>query len=304
VPYIQVNGASWQSITAVTVAAGSVVNLGPQPLSGGSWSWTGTNGFTSTAREIDGIPLNSGVNTYVATYTNPAGMKSTETFTITVTGWQKMLTSVSNVAVGSDGTLVAVNTPNQTIWQFVAGKWIQLPGLAKQVAVVNANSIWCVGTDNNAYRLSGSTWIRVGSNVDAIAAASDGTVLVANTPAQTIWKYVADNSWSAVPGGGLANVLSVVRNNDYFVVGSGPGYWAWNYNGSSWSAVGQTAYSWISSASDGTVIATTSGNAIYQFVSANNWTQVTGTMKEVVVEKAGAYYGIGTDGNLYGYGTH
>ena len=303
VPYIQVNGASWQSITAVTVAAGSVVNLGPQPLTGGSWSWTGTNGFTSTAREIDGIPLNSGVNTYVATYTNPAGMKSTETFTITVTGWQKMLTSVSNAAVGADGTLVVVNAPNQTIWEYAAGKWTQLPGLAKQVAVVNANSLWCIGTDNNVYRLSGSTWIRVGNNVDSIAAASDGTVLVANDTAQTIWKYVADNSWTQIPTG-LANVLSVVRNNDYFVVGSGPGYWAWNYNGSSWSAVGQTAYSWISSASDGTVIATTSGNAIYQFDSANNWTQVTGTMKEVVVQKAGAYYGIGTDGNLYSYGTH
>ena len=38
--------------------------------------------YTSTAREIDGIGLSAGSNTYVATYTNQAGVTSTQTFTI------------------------------------------------------------------------------------------------------------------------------------------------------------------------------------------------------------------------------
>jgi hypothetical protein len=84
-PYIQVNGGSWQQIASVTVASGSTVNLGPQPLTGGSWSWTGPNGYTSTSRQINSIPLSTGTNTFVATYTNAAGVKSTQTFTITVT---------------------------------------------------------------------------------------------------------------------------------------------------------------------------------------------------------------------------
>ena len=304
-PYIQVNGGAWQSITSVTVAPGSTVNLGPQPLTGGSWSWTGTGGFTSTSREIDNIPLVSGVNTYVATYTNPSGAKTTATFTITVTGWVEIGTSASNLAVGADGTLVIVNTPYQTVWEYTpaSGKWTQLPSVVSQVAVVNANSIWCVGTDRNVYRLSGSTWIKVGITADSIAAGSDGTVIVANYPTQTIWKYVSDNNWTQVPGGGLANVVSVVRSNDYYVVGSGPGYWAWNFNGA-WSEVGESAYSWISSASDGTVVTTTSAHNIYQLVSPNNWVQITGTMKEVVAQKAGSYYAIGTDNNVYSYGSH
>jgi len=66
------------------VASGAKVNLGPQPLSGGSWSWAGPGGRTSTYREIDNIYLATGVNTYVATYTNGASCKSTQTFTITV----------------------------------------------------------------------------------------------------------------------------------------------------------------------------------------------------------------------------
>ena len=85
VPYIQVNGGSWQQIASVTVAYGSTVNLGPQPLTG-TWSWTGPNGYTSTSRQINSIPLSAGTNTFVATYTNASGIQSTETFTITATG--------------------------------------------------------------------------------------------------------------------------------------------------------------------------------------------------------------------------
>ncbi|MGA3370953.1 MAG: glycoside hydrolase family 30 beta sandwich domain-containing protein [Terracidiphilus sp.] len=84
-PYIQVNGAAWQETNTATVTSTTAtVNLGPQPTSGGSWSWTGPNGYTSTARQINGIPLTAGTDVYVATYTNSSGAKSTETFTITV----------------------------------------------------------------------------------------------------------------------------------------------------------------------------------------------------------------------------
>ena len=85
-PYIQVNSGSWVEESSATVASGSTVNLGPQPTSGGSWSWTGPNGYTSTSRQINAIPLSSGANAYVATYTNSSGCKSTETFTIPVSG--------------------------------------------------------------------------------------------------------------------------------------------------------------------------------------------------------------------------
>jgi hypothetical protein len=84
-PYIQVDGQSWQQTNNVTVTAcNHNVNLGPQPVSGGSWSWTGPKGYTSTSRQINNIPLVTGTNTFVATYTNPSGCQSQQTFTITV----------------------------------------------------------------------------------------------------------------------------------------------------------------------------------------------------------------------------
>lgn len=85
-PYISVNnGSTWAEETSATVSSTSTeVDLGPQPTSGGSWSWSGPNGYSSTSRQIDDIRLNSGSNVYKATYTNSSGCKSTETFTITV----------------------------------------------------------------------------------------------------------------------------------------------------------------------------------------------------------------------------
>lgn len=83
IPYISANGVWTEENAATVTSASAVVDLGPQPISGGSWSWAGPNGFTSTAREIDSIPLKTGSNVYVATYTNSCGDKSTETFTIT-----------------------------------------------------------------------------------------------------------------------------------------------------------------------------------------------------------------------------
>jgi len=85
-PYISVNnGSTWTEENSATVSSTSTqVDLGPQPTSGGSWSWSGPSGFTSTSRQIDDIKLSTGSNVYTATYTNSSGCKSTEAFTITV----------------------------------------------------------------------------------------------------------------------------------------------------------------------------------------------------------------------------
>jgi hypothetical protein len=88
VPYISVNGgSSWTQESSATVTSTSAaVDLGPQPVSGGTWSWTGPSSYTSTSRQINSIPLSTGVNNYVATYTNTSSCKSTQTFAITVSG--------------------------------------------------------------------------------------------------------------------------------------------------------------------------------------------------------------------------
>jgi Chitobiase/beta-hexosaminidase C-terminal domain len=101
VPYLQVNGGSWQQTATTSVTSGSSVNLGPQPVSGGSWSWTGPSGYTSTSRQINNIPLSAGANTFVATYTNSSGVQSTQVFTITVNGTPTSIVPYLQVNGGS-----------------------------------------------------------------------------------------------------------------------------------------------------------------------------------------------------------
>ena len=113
-PYLQVNGGAWQSINSTNVSSGATVNLGPQPLTGGTWSWTGPNGFSSVSREIDGIPLSVGSNTFVATDTNPGGCKSSVTYTITVTAPNTPTPTYTNSPVPSTATFTFTATRTNT----------------------------------------------------------------------------------------------------------------------------------------------------------------------------------------------
>jgi GH35 family endo-1,4-beta-xylanase len=82
-PYIQVNDSSWQQTASVTVDSGAKVVFGPQPSTGGSWSWSGC-GTSGTSREQTVYP--TGSCTSIATYTNSCGATSTQNFTVNVNG--------------------------------------------------------------------------------------------------------------------------------------------------------------------------------------------------------------------------
>jgi hypothetical protein len=87
VPYMQINGGTWQQTATASLVQGGSVMFGPQPVTGGSWSWSGPNNFSATTREvfISNIQTNQEGN-YVATYTNTEGCSSTQTFGVSVTG--------------------------------------------------------------------------------------------------------------------------------------------------------------------------------------------------------------------------
>jgi len=131
-PYLQVNAGEWQQTDTVTVAQGAVVNLGPQPLTGGSWSWSGPSGFTSSSREISGIPLTVGLNTYTAVYTDACGAQASKAYKITMVS---ALTVTAGCAAGIsiDGII------NEAAWASVP---------------YNQISELCLGTNPN--NISGS----------------------------------------------------------------------------------------------------------------------------------------------------
>ncbi|WP_343746316.1 T9SS type A sorting domain-containing protein [Chitinophaga sp.] len=126
-PYTQVNGGTWQQTANASLSAGGTVQFGPQPVQGGSWSWSGPNNFSAGTREIYISNVQSSqAGNYVATYTNSGGCPSTQTFTITVNSSAKV-SSTANIT--EDAISVYPNPAN-------AGRFtITLPELSDNVVV-------------------------------------------------------------------------------------------------------------------------------------------------------------------------
>jgi endoglucanase len=80
-PYLNANNTGWTQTTSATINSGNTVIFGPQPTTGGSWSWAGC-GTSGTAREqTKNITASC---TATATYKNSCGATSTKAFNITV----------------------------------------------------------------------------------------------------------------------------------------------------------------------------------------------------------------------------
>jgi xyloglucan-specific exo-beta-1,4-glucanase len=86
VPYTKVNAETKKKLWITTANPGSNVLLSPEPVTGGTWSWSGPDGFTSASREVaisDIQPTQAGI--YKVTYTNASGCQSSvQTFTLNV----------------------------------------------------------------------------------------------------------------------------------------------------------------------------------------------------------------------------
>jgi xyloglucan-specific exo-beta-1,4-glucanase len=166
-PYVQVNGGTWQQAANATVASGGSVMFGPQPTTGGSWSWSGPNNFSATTREIllSNIQVTQAGN-YVATYTNSGGCQSRQTFTVTVTGsiLRQWWTGISGTAISDltsnsnypnnptgSGQLTSFEAP--TNWADNYGTRIR--GYIHPTAS-GSYTFWIAGDDNTELYLSTS----------------------------------------------------------------------------------------------------------------------------------------------------
>jgi endoglucanase len=145
-------GGSWTQTASATVNSGSSAILGPQPISGGSWSWSGC-GTSGGSREQTITPTASCQAT--AVYTNSCGAKTSQLFTITVPGTMRDITSAQLSKLMSPGwnignTLEAIG--GETAWgnpkitqQLLNGikaagfKSVRIPASWKQYADANDN---------------------------------------------------------------------------------------------------------------------------------------------------------------------
>jgi aryl-phospho-beta-D-glucosidase BglC (GH1 family) len=98
-PWINVGG-TWTQTASASVNAGSSAILGPQPVSGGSWAWSGC-GTSGSSREQTITPTASCQAT--AVYTNSCGAQTSQLFTITVPGSMRDISAVELSKLMSPG---------------------------------------------------------------------------------------------------------------------------------------------------------------------------------------------------------
>jgi hypothetical protein len=121
------NGGAWQATGNATLNAGGSFTLGPQPATGGSWSWTGPGGFTATTREITRTNVTTAMGgQYVARYTNTCGAQSTYTFNITINAVGGVTTVYQDCNYGGAAVGLAVGDYNLAAMtsRGIANDWI------------------------------------------------------------------------------------------------------------------------------------------------------------------------------------
>jgi len=232
VPEMNVGGTWTEESSAAVTSTSAVVDLGPQPLTGGSWSWTGPNNFTSTAREIDSIPLSTGANVYTATYTNSCGSKSTQAFTITVSGGTTLIANGTYIVTAVNSGL-GIDDPDSSTTD----------GEDMQIYTVNdgTNQQWTVNNlGNNVITL---TNVASGQRLDVSGASKTSGALVDQWPANG----QTNQEWNVISvGSGIYELTSVNSGLALDVVGGGTANGTkidqYTYGGNTWQQWKFTSY--------------------------------------------------------------
>jgi hypothetical protein len=242
VPNMKINSGAWQNITTASLTAGGTVVIGPGP-GDGTWSWTGPNGFTSSAREItiSNIQTNTAGN-YIATHTATNGCVNTQVFTIVVCtppvispniqvnggAWQNV--TCANVDVGN--TVTIGPGPGDGTWS-----WTGPNGFAAYSREITFNNIQ--SSQTGAYT---ATYTNYGGCSNTLTF----NIGVINPALQ-----INGGSWQAMSSASLSTGSGIT-----FGPGPGNGTWSWTGPGGFTSNKRETSIANIQPGQAGTYVAT------------------------------------------------
>jgi len=145
-PQIWTSTKGWQNTSSITVPPGVEVSLGGAPTTGGSWSWTGSNNFSSSTLQNNNVPLSSGANTFTATYTNTCG-SSQLTYTVVV-GQPTLADAPCDILASSSNPCGAAYSVTRRMFAAYAGNLFQLSCASCSPTTMNIGSSSTTGEVN------------------------------------------------------------------------------------------------------------------------------------------------------------
>jgi hypothetical protein len=181
--------------------------------------------------------------------------------------WDQKAGSLSQLSVGSDGTVWGLNSAGQPyMFNPQTQTWQQAPGLLTQVTVASSGVVWGLNAAGQIYRYDPSTqgWDQVPGTLSQLVVGSDGDVWGINSAGQVFHFSAATQTWVQIPGA-LAQI-----------------------------AVGY----------DGAVWGINAAQQIFRFnPGTQNWQQVAGLLKRVAVGADGDAWGINSAGQTFHFNT-
>ncbi|MGG9972640.1 gliding motility-associated C-terminal domain-containing protein [Ferruginibacter sp. SUN002] len=210
------------SITSVTsnspVCKGDVINFGTNNITGASFAWTGTTGFTSNQQNAS-IPnsdvIHSGVYTVTATANNCPSLPKTVTVVVNEI---PVIASVNNNGPVCEGTAINLTTPNIPGATF---KWTGPNGFTSNVqnpvindaTIANEGQYIVVATVGTCVSAPGSTTVLI-KPAPVVGAATGNSPLCGNGALSISVPDIAGASFSWTgPNGFTANSRNVFIQN-------------------------------------------------------------------------------------------
>jgi len=233
-----------------------------------------------------------------------------------------------------DGTIISGGAGSLTaasgIWTFgtlySSGNWNILRNstsaggaIGQKLEVSNGGQLYALGTDNNWYLWTGSSWVLgnpsggVGNvSPDGSIVSNDSGSLITSSGTWTFGAQVVANGWNVLlnsnsAGGGVASKLEVSNGGKLYALGTDGNWYLWT---GTWVASNPSGNN--NTSPDGTTISGGVGSLVttsrmWTFGTARsggNWDLLfngtsVGIGSELEVSQGGQMFGVGTDGTWY-----
>jgi hypothetical protein len=185
--------------------------------------------------------------------------------------------TLSSIAVGADGSVMAISTPTVPVpnaivaWNGDGWTTVSVPQILisiKQLSVASASQLWAIdNSSNSVWQLTGGTWSKMGASAGIqfanVSGATDGTVWAVDQSGNA-YKW-GDSNWQQVNASGPQNPflqIAVASEVQVWAIDTINSVWQWT--GSAWLSVpGQLAN--IDVAQDGTLWGVDPNGLVYYY---------------------------------------
>ncbi|OFY82678.1 MAG: hypothetical protein A3F72_02360 [Bacteroidetes bacterium RIFCSPLOWO2_12_FULL_35_15] len=220
---VSANPIATVSSTTTTICSGNTINL--NSTGGGTYSWTGPNGFASS-NGIDSIPTSTiaASGTYTVVITNSAGCKDTATVSIAVNQSPStpiVTANANNLCKGDSLQLNSNSTLGSTYaWTGPNGfsTSVQNPGI-NPVTILNSGNYSVIASLNNCSSAAISIAITVNTNPIATASSST-TALCSGDTIYLLSTGGGTYTWNGPNGFSSGNANETITNSSALATGT------------------------------------------------------------------------------------